>query len=103
MPMPQLRKGTSDDRALSILQDSLDVIFSWLRGKQHLDAEVVTDVSLTSGTATTVPHKLGRKYTGWIVVRKNANADVWESASLSPSLYINLNTSANVEVDLLVF
>jgi hypothetical protein len=65
---------------------------------------IVTDVAITSGTAKTVDHALERP-PNWIVIKKNANATVWDSqdTNANPKRTLILNSSANVTVDLWIF
>ncbi len=67
-------------------------------------ASIVEGVTLTTAS-TLVPHRLGRKVRGWIVVRKNASAEVYEGTpvAMTPTKTINLKASATVTVSLLFF
>lgn len=64
---------------------------------------LLEDVSLSSG-ANVINHRLGAKVRGWVVIRKNANEDVWEPAKLDNSdKQIQLDASGGVIVTLWVF
>lgn len=64
------------------------------------------NISITNGTIintqvlttdTIVNHLLGRKPKGWIVVDKDANADVWRSGSTTDKkVILSATTSVNV-------
>ena len=67
-----------------------------------LNGVLLTGVELGS-TATQVPHSLGREPQGWIIVNKNADANVWQSSKDLSKAFVTLQASADVTVDLWVF
>jgi len=71
--------------------------------RELLDGRLIEDAALTTGTGNDLLHKLGRVPKGWIVVKQNAQADVWENANATPAKVLTLQTSANVTVSLWVF
>ena len=99
MPLPVVRPPKIrdyDDRyqreARQAIKD-LDVA-----GSRRLTVKAVV---LTTGVVNLVPHQLGRKPVGWLVIDKNAQADVWRDATVATSQdKIPLRSSANVTVDL---
>lgn len=50
-----------------------------------------------------VSHKLGRQPLGYIVVKRNANATVYDADDSQPTLFLNLTASASVTVSLWVY
>lgn len=93
------------DRALADVQQQVDSKFRSQQSSPFATGRIIPGISLTTGTANKVSHKLGRKYVSWSVVRKSANADVWEdnySSPSNPNKFIVLQCSADVKVDLLV-
>lgn len=96
------KKVAGGDPNFSKLQERLQDFFAPLLINPTLDGTLLTNVQLTTAE-TNVGHKLGRKPIGWIIVRKNANAEVWEPSSLYPASFIQLQASANVTIDLWVF
>lgn len=70
-----------------------------------LDGVLLTQIELVSGAINPVDHKLGRTPQGYIVVRKRANASIWDSQDLNKfsDLTLDLNCSANVIIDLWIF
>lgn len=62
-------------------------------------------VVLTFGVDNVVDHGLNRLVTGWIIVDKNASADIYQSATTNtmPSTSIILNTTSTVTVNILFF
>lgn len=66
------------------------------------DGRLIEDVDLTT-TAVDVEHGLGRTVRGFIIVNKDANADVWRTDSSNESKFIKLDASGTVTVSLWVF
>lgn len=60
-------------------------------------------VSLSTGASNRVNHKLGRVPSGWIIVDRDDNANVWSSTSSLPNKFLELSTSADVTVSLWIF
>lgn len=68
------------------------------------DGQTLQSVSLVSGT-NIINHKLGRKLTGWIVVRLRGPATFYDSQESNPNQQqtLLLNSSANVVADIFVY
>ena len=72
-----------------------------------LDGNLITADITTSGTS--IPHKLGRRYRGLIVVKRTMadgtafTGTITEDVPLDSSIYIKLSTTANVTVTVWVF
>ena len=90
------------DYDLSRVQDSIRQSLDDLISKQLIDGILLENVSLTSGQDNIINHKLSRKLRMWLVVRKNANSDVWEVSSVVSTKQISLRCSANVTISLWV-
>jgi hypothetical protein len=60
---------------------------------------------LTTGVDNVVDHGLNRPVTGWIIVDKNASADIYQSTTTNtmPTTSIILNTTSTVTVSILFF
>jgi len=82
------------------LQEALGPIFS----VDLLDGNLITGVDLTT-SASNIPHKLERAAKGYIVVKKNANAVVYdnESSNTNKASFLKLIASASVTIDVWVF
>jgi hypothetical protein len=94
------------DKDVALLQQNCYLVFNEINHKEIIDGIVVRNVSIPTGSVVKVDHKLGRAPEGWIVIRKRANADVWDTqdANLSnKSIHLYLNSSADVVVDLWIF
>ncbi len=96
---PRLTKNVTSDQNFKDLETlSVQII----RGRL-LQNVLVEGVQLDT-TVSTVSHTLDRRPQGWFIIRKNANADVWEpSDSASPTKVINLQASSPVTVDIIFF
>jgi hypothetical protein len=103
--LKNFRRFTSNDPDTQKLIDNLIVAFKPLIDVPLLDGILLEGIELSNGVPKIINHKLNRKYRGWFVVRKNTNADVWET---SPSdkrdnIYIILNSSADTKIDIWIF
>lgn len=65
---------------------------------------LLKNVQLVSG-ANKINHRLDRKLQGWIIVRKRASSDIYDTqdSNQQPTLTLALQSSANVVVDIMVF
>lgn len=88
-----------------ILQDSVASSFKQVASKEILEGKLVDSVEIPTGGVVQVPHGLSRAPRGWIVTRKSANADIWDSQTenTTPSRTLALNSSATVTISLWVF
>lgn len=91
----------TNDKVLERIQSSIARTFRRLTSQ----AQILQGVALTAGAVTPVPHSLGRKLVGFVVVRRRANAAIWDAqdSNVAADRTLNLQTSATVVVDLLVF
>jgi len=67
-----------------------------------LQGQILPPQILVSGN-NVINHGLQRNIQGWIVIRINAAATIYETTSTMPILTLNLNSSAPCTVSLLVF
>lgn len=64
-----------------------------------------TEIPLST-TAKVIPHGLGRVPTGWIIIKKNANAVIYDDSTgvdIDKKSFIRLTASASVTVSIWVF
>lgn len=103
--IPQLRRIRSSDNNIRQLQDATDAVFKVIIDKAILDGNLLQDIPLDSAILNSVDHKLGRSPRGYIVVRSNANSNVWDSQDVNPmpTKTLNLNCDVNVTISLWVF
>lgn len=93
------------DKELDRLMDNLEVILEDVLTRAVISGRLVEDVVVTTGQANTVNHRLGRKLRGWVVVRKSADANVWDEQATNElqSKELVLQSDATVTVSLWVF
>ncbi len=103
MTLPRFAKVQVDDETLNRVQDRIKVVTDALVANQLLEGRLVT-VTLTAGAFTQVTHGLGRQPQGYIVVRRNANAVIWDQPnSTDANAFLYLQPSATVTATLWVF
>jgi len=84
-------------RELNTVQDSIEQVINPLADSQIIDGNYIKEIDLTTSADNLVEHKLGREPLGWIVVRKFADANIWESltaggVSYDRKKFINFQT-----------
>lgn len=84
---------------LNTVQDSIEQVITPLTNSQIVDGNYLKEIDLTVSVDNLVEHKLGRKPLGWVVVRKFADANIWESltaggVSYDRTKFINFQTDA---------
>jgi predicted Zn-dependent protease with MMP-like domain len=79
--------------------------FTNIASVEILNGVLLKQVELVTGQDNNVNHKLGREPQGYIIVRKRANSNIWDSQDTNKfkDLTLVLNCSANVTVDLWIF
>lgn len=103
MSFPALKKLLASDRVLNQVQENVAQALKPLLESAIGSGRVIEDIEIVSGTPRTVEHKLGREFKGWIIVRKNTNANIWESTSTLPSKTLILNSDANTTASIWIF
>ena len=95
-----LQKVQTNNPDIQQLQSQLTRVLDPLLRNILLDGTLIPDISvLTSNTM--VPHNLNRPINGWIVVGKNANADIWQVSK--DTRFLTLIATAQVTCSLWVF
>lgn len=108
MPVPsglvQFKKVGQKSQEVSNFQDNCEQVFNRITTKQILDGLLIEDLPLTTA-AKNVAHGLGRPVAGYIVIKRNANAVVYdnESTNTKKTQFLILRASATVTVSLWVF
>ena len=103
MTLPRFSKVQVDDEALNRMQDRIKTVTDALVANSLLDGRLVT-VTLASGGFTAVSHGLARPPQGYIVLRRDANANIWDLPNAADSFaFLYLQPSATVTVTLWVF
>jgi hypothetical protein len=99
------KKIRTDSGNLDEVQENIEDVLTPFIRSQIIDGVLIRDISLSSGIDNKVNHKLGRKPTGWLLVRKRAQGDVWDlqDSNRTPSKTLVLRSSTNIVVDLWIF
>ena len=64
---------------LNSVQDHIAQSITPLAESEIVDGNLIKEIDLTTGADNLIEHKLGREPLGWIVVRKFAAVDIYES------------------------
>jgi hypothetical protein len=98
--MKNFLKIFTSDTQLQRLQDNVSNAISEILRVGLLDGRLFTQ-TFTASADTTIEHKLQREPLGWIVIGKNATADVWEVSK--DSRFIVLQADQNVTITFWIF
>ena len=96
----QLPRGLT----LELMQTKWASVLNPLIANPSLNSIILNNIPLSSG-ANTINHRLGRKLTGWRIVRLRASATIYDTqdSNPSPNLTLLLTSSATVVADIEVF
>ena len=86
-------------RAVNTLQQNVQDSLSRIEKNTLLDNVIISGVLIS--TSKSVEHKLGRTPKGYLIIQKNANAQVWNGSITDTNIV--LTSSAAVTVTLLIF
>lgn len=94
----------SSDRDFSLMQTSWALALNPIINNISNQSIILKKIALINGT-TVVNHLLGRKLTGWKIVRLRASAIIYDNQdnNTSPGLTLILISNAAVVVDIEVF
>jgi len=97
-------KRLTGEFAVEKAQEYTDLALTPLQNSVILNGVLLKNIELANGI-TEVPHKLGREPIGWLIVGKDATADIWDSQATNARKRITLllNSSADVVVSLWIF
>ena len=102
--IPSFRKTRTDDADLRQVQDSLGLTLDQVIRRQILDGVLVTGIKLVAGL-NIVNHTLLKPVSGFLIVERNANEQVWNgvSSKVNENLNIALQSSGAVTVSIWFF
>lgn len=86
----------------SQMQENLVQKINLLTKIPFLSGAAVLSVTLSTGD-NKIAHKLQRKYQGWFTTKIDAGVQLYQVAASDDNLYITLNASAPVTIDLWVY
>ena len=99
------RKIRSKVQDLVQVQENIEQTFKSVLQVPLLNGRLITDLALVTGSINRVEHKLGRKFIGYLVVRKNAAATIYDSKSsnVADEGVLLLSTDTNTTIDIWIF
>lgn len=102
--MKRLRTVNTDDRTLGAIQDNVNSALSDVQQVPILNGNHVT-LAVAPSVDVLVNHGLGYRFTGYQVVRANADIQVWDSptANPQPDRQLTLRASAIGTITLYVY
>jgi hypothetical protein len=88
----------------SLMMSKWKSVLDVLLGKPLSNSSILVGIQLKSG-ANVINHLLDRDLQGWIIVRQDALASIYDTQDLNqtPQLTLQLTSSAKTVVDILVF
>lgn len=95
-------KKVSGSEDVMKLQERLQEFFVPFVQCPLIDGTLLTGVQLSTAPKS-VEHKLNRAPLGYIITRKNANENVWESSQALPARFLTLTATGAVTVDIWIF
>lgn len=96
MSLKDLRYTSGED-ILNKVQDNVDTALRPIIGSAIISGVLLNNVSLING-ATVVNHKLGKKLQGYIVVKKSANANIWDGAANTSTITLHSDAACTVSL-----
>ena len=102
MALKALKQIATKNQELDRVQDNIQTFSEVLTKIPFLDGVLLEDVILTT-TEKLINHTLGRKPLGWIIVKKNAAQDIYESGTTLQTRFLSLTAAGTVTVNLWVF
>jgi len=99
------RKIRSKVTDLVQVQENIEQTFKSVLSVPLLNGRLLTDIQLITGQTNRVEHKLGRNMIGYIIVRKNAAATIYDtkSSKVADQGFLLLSTSTNTITDIWIF
>lgn len=102
--MAKLQRINTQDRVINMIQDNISNILEPLSNVPLNSGQILQNVSLTTGSNNVV-HKLARRPLGWFIIRQRSAGTVYDTQDTNPQgdVFLRLQASANINVDLFVF
>lgn len=105
MALPKFDKVQTLDRPLNMIQDSLEKTLNPVFDNPLMSGQLLKNIALTTGN-NSINHKLGRKLVGWFVTRvRDVPATLYDTQDSNPlpNLTLDINSSADIVLDIYVF
>lgn len=92
------------DRNINQLQQNIVPRLNRIQAAPVLNANYLQEVDLVVGS-NTINHLLGRPLAGWVIIRKRAAAEIYDTqdSNTEKNTTLHLTSNAVVTVDLMVF
>jgi hypothetical protein len=104
--MIQFKKLFVKDDELRRVQDEIASAVSQVNNVPQLGGVILTGVAIAGASAdTTLEHGLNRVPNGFVILSKNATADVWTSGTVNPrpQLTLIVKSSAAITATIWIF
>lgn len=94
----------SNDQTFQLMQNSWVRVLNPIISNPSVNPTILKNITLKTGS-NVINHLLGQKLVGWIVIRQRAEANVYDTQDTcqTPNLTLNLVSSADCVIDLMVF
>ena len=104
MALRKYERVSSKDPEINRVQDRLDSAFVTIFKSSIIDGILIENLHLSTSTLE-IPHKLGRRFIGFLNANTNANDTIYRDASSTsnPSEFIALKASGSVTAKVWVF
>lgn len=105
MRVTPFKQISTDSEQLDRVQANIEAALKPLVGQPILNNVILQDIELVSGSENTINHGLSRELIGWILIKQDAGALIWDSQddNTTTNKTLILNASADVKVSILVF
>lgn len=100
--MADFKKIGTNNVELQKVQENVGEALQPIIKSAILNGAQLDNISLASGN-NTIEHRLGKKLSGWIVVKKDSGALIYEVESDFPSRILVLNSSSQCNISLWVY
>lgn len=102
MAITQYQRRRFAGQDLEDLQDRIEEFSNQIYDSAIISGRLIEDTTVVSGSATGIPHNLGRPAKGVILVKSTVQLDIWQPTA-SDSTHVYVQASANATVNLWVF
>ena len=103
--LTNLKKIGTSTQELQKVQQNIENAIEPIIRKEIIDGVLLKKVCLENGVSNEIKHGLGRPPQGWIIVRKRADARIWDVQDFNnnPSKTLSIAVSHAVTVDIWIF
>lgn len=102
MPILPFSKIRTIDADIRRFQDAVGNTFKSISDQSLINGELIKDFAITAGQTNTIAHRLDRMPVGYLVVDRNADANIW-TVKKSTDKFIYLDSSLTCSISLWVF